>query len=122
MIDYFALLNEPRRPWIDPELLKAKFLSLSAEVHPDRVHSVSDSEKDSANQRFVELNAAYHCLREPRDRLLHLLELESCEKPKKVQPVGAGTTELAMELGQLCRAVDTFLAERAKVSSPVLKV
>ena len=120
MIDYFALLDEPRRPWLDLELLKAKFLSLSAKVHPDRIHSASD--KDSAEQPFVELNAAYHCLREPRDRLLHLLELESGEKPKKVQAVAAGTTDLAMEIGQLCRAVDRFLAERAKVSSPLLRV
>jgi DnaJ-domain-containing protein 1 len=122
MTDYFAFLHEPRRPWLDPELLKARFLALSAEVHPDRVHGASAAEKDSANQRFVDLNTAYHCLREPRDRLVHLLELESGEKPKKVQPIAADTTELAMEVGQLCRAVDSLIAERAKVSSPLLKV
>ena len=37
MADYFALLDEPRRPWLDPEELKAKFHALTATVHPDRV-------------------------------------------------------------------------------------
>ena len=57
MIDCFALLNEARRPWIDPELLKQKFLTLSAEAHPDRVHNASEPEKRAAQQRYTELNA-----------------------------------------------------------------
>jgi TPR repeat protein len=35
----FALLSEPRRPWLDAEPLKQRFLARSNEVHPDRVHS-----------------------------------------------------------------------------------
>jgi hypothetical protein len=37
MQDAFALLNEPRRPWLEAEALKQKFLALSSAVHPDRV-------------------------------------------------------------------------------------
>jgi len=122
MTDYFALLNEPRRPWLDPESLKAKFFQLSAEVHPDRVHGASEAEKQLANQRYVELNAAYNCLREPKTRLQHLLELETGAKPKDIQQIPERTMELFMEVGQLCRAADAFLAERAPVTSPVLKV
>jgi len=36
MTDYFALLDEPRRPWLDVSSLKQKFLARSSEVHPDR--------------------------------------------------------------------------------------
>ena len=75
-MDCFALLGEPRRPWLDAEALKAKFLTRSAEVHPDRVHQSSEADKLAANQRYTELNAAYNCLREPRHRIRHLLELE----------------------------------------------
>src|SRR5438128_12515999 len=83
MIDYFALFNEPRRPWLDGELLKAKFLQLSAEVHPDRVHGASAADKQRAHERSAELNAAYNCLREPKSRLQHLLELETGARPKQ---------------------------------------
>ena len=122
MIDYFALFNEPRRPWLDGELLKAKFLQLSAEVHPDRVHGASAADKQRAHERSAELNAAYNCLREPKSRLQHLLELETGARPKQVEQISPGTMDLFMKIGQLCREADGFLAERSKVSSPLLKV
>lgn len=122
MADNFALLNEPRRPWLDADLLKQKFLQLSAEVHPDRVHSASEAEKETANKRYAELNAAYNCLKEPKERLLHLLELESGAKPKDVQRIPPGTMDLFVEVGQMCRDVDGFLTEKGKVTSPLLKV
>ncbi|MDB6121313.1 MAG: hscB [Pedosphaera sp.] len=122
MIDNFALLNEPRRSWIDPDALKTKFLALSSEVHPDRVHNASEAEKQAANQRYSELNAAYNCLREPKERLQHLLELELGTKPKDIQRIPAGTMDEFFEVGQLCRQVDTFLTEKSKVTSPMLKV
>src|SRR5260221_13341315 len=109
MKDYFALLTEPRRPWLDLEQLKAEFLALSAEAHPDRVHQASDAEKGSANQRFAELNAAYNCLREAKSRLQHLLELELGSRPKEVQEIAPETMDLFMEVGQLCREVDRFI-------------
>ena len=34
MPDYFALLNEPRRPWLDADLLKQKFLALAPTLIP----------------------------------------------------------------------------------------
>lgn len=122
MTDFFALLGEPRRPWLDPDALKQKFLQLSTEVHPDRFHSTSEEEKQRANQRYAEVNAAHSALRETRDRLLHLLELEAGAKPKDVQRIPPGTMDLFVEVGQLCREVDTFLVERSKVTSPLLKV
>ena len=79
-MDYFALLNEPRRPWLDEELLKAKFLELSSEVHPDRIHGAPEGEKQRANQRFADLNSAYHCLREPKTRLQRQLRLVALEQ------------------------------------------
>jgi DnaJ-domain-containing protein 1 len=122
MIDNFALLGEPRRPWLSAELLKKKFLELSAEVHPDRIHSAPEAEKVAANKRYADLNAAYNCLREPKERLLHLFELESGAKPKDIQRIPPGTMDLFVEIGQTCRDTDAFLAEKTKVTSPLLKV
>ena len=122
MTDAFVLLNEPRRPWLDVEALKQKFLPLSGESHPDRIHSASEEEKQRATSRYAELNAAHNTLREPRDRLLHLLELELGAKPKDVQRIPVGTMDLFVEVGQLCRDVDAFIAQRVNVTSPLLKV
>jgi hypothetical protein len=122
MIDNFSLLSEPRRPWLDIDALKGRFLQLSATVHPDKVHTASEAEKATANQRYAELNAAYSCLKEPKERLLHLLELEHGAKPKDVQRIPPGTMDLFVEVGQTCRDTDNFLGARTKVTSPLLKV
>ncbi len=127
MTDYFALLDESRRPWMDPASLKTKFLALTAEVHPDRVHTASEAEKQAANQRYAELNSAYNCLREPKGRLRHLLELERGSKPESVQKISPATMDCSLEVSRLCHEglcheADAFLAGRAKAISPMLKV
>jgi DnaJ-domain-containing protein 1 len=122
MTDNFALLNEPRRPWIDEDLLKQKFLALSSEAHPDRVHQLSAMEKEHAGARFSELNAAYNCLREPKERLRHLLELEAGKKPEDIQNIPPDLMEAAFEIGQTCKGADALLAEKARVTSAILKV
>jgi curved DNA-binding protein CbpA len=122
MTDYFALLKEQRRPCIDTELLKQKFLALSAEVHPDRVHGAEESRKRAAQERYAELNAAYNCLREPKERLAHLLELETGAKPKHVQNVPSDLMDAFMEITNVCRGADAFLAEKSTTSSPLLRL
>lgn len=122
MTDYFALLKEQRRPWIDTDLLKQKFLAFSAEVHPDRVHGADDSQKRTAQEHYAELNAAYNCLREPKERLAHLLELETGAKPKQVQNVPSDLMDAFMEITNTCRGADAFLSERNATTSPLLKL
>lgn len=120
MIDHFAVLNEPRRPWLDPDEVQAKFVSLSAATHPDRVHTASVEERDAANQRFTELNAARHCLSEPRRRLRHLLELERGASLSSLEQLPSRTAERYFKLGQTCREIDRFLADRPEAVSPLL--
>jgi hypothetical protein len=122
MIDYFALLDEPRRPWLDVESLKSRFLAKSAEVHPDRLHQAAKEEQDTATRCYADLNAAYNCLREPKERLQHLLLIEHGAKPVGIDSVPGELMELFMEAGKLCRAVDVFLAERSAITSPLIKV
>src|SRR4051812_29960973 len=97
--DFFALLEEPRRPWVEMEPLKAKFLALSSRVHPDRLHNASEGDKLLATDRYASLNAAYNCLRETKERLGHLLELELGAKPGDVQKIPSDALGLFMEIG-----------------------
>ncbi len=122
MTDCFTLFDEPRRPWLDAAALKAKFLARSSAVHPDRVHSAPEAERATAQECYTALNAAFNTLREPKDRLQHLLELESGAKPGNIQSTPAELTDLFFEVGRLCRDVDFFLLEKERTQSPLLKV
>jgi DnaJ-domain-containing protein 1 len=122
MTDYFVLFDEPRRPWLDAEALKQKFLALSATVHPDRVHNLAEAERAAAQERYTELNTAYNCLREPKERLPHLLQLELGALPKDIQRIPSDLMDLSLEVGKACREADAFLAEKAAVTSPLLLV
>jgi curved DNA-binding protein CbpA len=120
--DYFALLDEPRRPWLDAEALKKKFLALSANAHPDKIHSASQAERSAAAKKFAELNAAYNCLLEPKSRLRHLLQLELGAKPQDVQQIPPALADLFAEVATTCRNTDAFLAEKERSTSPLLQV
>jgi DnaJ-domain-containing protein 1 len=120
--DYFGLLNETRRPWLEPEALHQKFLVLSASIHPDRVHHLGEAERAAAQERYVELNAAYRCLREPKERLRHLLELELGALPKEIQRVPPDLMDGFVEISQACREADAVRSEKLKTTSPLLQV
>jgi curved DNA-binding protein CbpA len=122
MTDFFSLLDEARRPWLDPDSLKKKFLALSGQAHPDRVHNADKSQKDAAHQRYTEINAAYNCLRDPKERLRHLLELERGSKPGDLQQIPQGLMDMFTQVSQVCRETDSFLAEKEKINSPLIKL
>jgi DnaJ-domain-containing protein 1 len=122
MIDCFALLNEPRRPWLDPDRLKQKFLGLSAQYHPDRIHGAGSAEKAAAQNVYIDLNAAYQCLADSKSRLRHLLELELKSKPAEIQQIPEDLMELFMAVGVLTRKIDAFLKEKSAMASPLLRI
>lgn len=121
MTDYFALLKEPRQPWLDAGALKDKFMALSAQCHPDKFPGVSPEEKEEIGNRYSELNTAWQCLSQTRLRLLHLIELEAGTKPADVQRIPSGTGEFFMEVGQTCSQAGKFLQEKPLSDSPMLK-
>jgi DnaJ-domain-containing protein 1 len=120
--DYFALLDEPRRPWLEADSLKQKFLARSANLHPDKISSANESDKSAASKKFAELNAAYNCLAAPKTRLLHLLELELGAKPKDIQQIPDGLADLFAEVATVCRQADQFISEKSQAASPLVQV
>ena len=120
--DFFALLGEPRRPWLDADEVQSRFLARSAEVHPDRVHNAPEEERAEANRSFAALNAACRCLRDPKHRLRHLLELERAMPLANLERVPSSATEFYFQLGKTAREADLFLAERSKAVSRLARV
>jgi DnaJ-domain-containing protein 1 len=71
MTDYFRLLGQPRRPWLDEEDLKNAFHARTLQAHPDVAST------DEAASSFATLNEAYRTLRQPKLRIDHLLAFEN---------------------------------------------
>jgi hypothetical protein len=99
MTDYFALLGEARRPWLEPEKLKEKYYALSRAGAPD-----------------AELNEAFRVLSDPKLRLHHLLILEGAELTAG-RPVPPSVAELFWNTGTLLREIDRWLLRNAEATS-----
>ena len=95
MIDYFALLDEVRRPWLVPEKLKEKYFALSRVAAPD-----------------AQLNEAYRVLSDPQLRLHHLLILEGADLVAG-RPVPPSVAELFWNTGTLLREVERWLLQNS---------
>ncbi len=115
MTDHFALLGEPRRPWLEEEALKARFHALTAEHHPDVAGT------DAGSPPFAALTVAYGVLNNPRARLRHLLELEAPEEPFRGVAAPPSVGELFLEMGAKKQALDGFLKKRTAAGSALAK-
>ncbi len=114
MIDYFEILNQPRRPWLDSQSLKVAFNQMAARRHPD-VESTGDG------ALFIELNSAYATLRQPALRLRHLLELVQPGANAGSRVIPSGLSDVFMELAARRGGLESFLEKQSKASSPLVR-
>jgi curved DNA-binding protein CbpA len=112
MTDYFALLDQPRAPWLDPDALKVIFHRKTLEQHPD-----STGGEEGA---FAELNEAYQVLQDPKRRLHHLLSLEHLA-PLANQTVPEDLQELFLQIGRLTQRTTQLLDRLKAASTPLSK-
>jgi len=95
MTDYFALLDQPRAPWLDLEDLKEAYRRKTLETHPD----TGGAERTDA--RFAEINKGFQILEDPKRRLQHVLELEGRPPPASGQSVPGPLHDLFPKVGAL---------------------
>ncbi|MFL6584947.1 MAG: J domain-containing protein [Chthoniobacterales bacterium] len=87
MTDYFRLLGQARRPWLDENELKNAYHARTFDAHPD-VNPGGDA------AAFAGLNEAYRTLRDPKLRVEHLLHLEESNAGTGAGSVPAVVQEL----------------------------
>lgn len=121
MTDFFALLELPRSPWLEVAAVKERFATKSGPVHPDRVHQADDATRAAATTRYAELNAAQQCLADTRQRLRHLIELETGQPPSDVGVVPPHISELFFKVGQSLRTVDELVHQKRAATSPMVQ-
>lgn len=118
MTDYFALLDQPRRPWLEPEQVKQAFHARALQVHPDA--QLQQEARPSSDALFAQLNEAYQVLQDPKRRLQHLLRLEGYPPdrtpgatPPQIEqlfPMVAAATQRAAMVAQQSAAATNLLA------------
>jgi curved DNA-binding protein CbpA len=104
MTDFFALLHQPRQPWLDQDTLKEKFYQLTRVMHPD----VRPKETTT---KFEHINEAYRVLSDPKLRIQHLLALEGSHlssAPDQDLPVDL--QELFLQIGALSQKTQSIPA------------
>lgn len=114
MIDHFAILGQPRRPWLDSEKLRDAFHELSATLHPDVAGS------GDATQ-FAQMNAAYIVLREPAARVRHLLELDLPRSLERSYAIPEILAALFGEIAPLRGRFEAFLRRRNAASTAIAR-
>jgi hypothetical protein len=112
MTDYFALLQQPRQPWLEPEQLKQKYQQLTLTAHPDRAGS------DESSVDFAMVNEAYRVLADPKLRLQHLLQLQGTD-PNAGQSIPQELLDLFSRVGNFVQTTDRLL-QRASVTRNAL--
>ncbi|MCA1660507.1 MAG: hypothetical protein LC642_08250 [Verrucomicrobiaceae bacterium] len=113
MIDLFALLEQPRRPWLDEHAVKEAFHRLAFAAHPDQPGGQSDASAD--------LNAAFVTLRDPVKRLRHFLELEDPTILRQPGSVPDDLGELFPRVAAAREALTRFAERRRNAASAVAR-
>jgi curved DNA-binding protein CbpA len=113
MIDYFAVLDQPRVPWLDPASLKDAYHRKTLQAHPDT------ATPGNADNSFAELNEAYQVLQDPKRRLHHLLELEGNAPSSANQSVPQELHDLFPAIGALAQRANLLL-EKLRTASNAL--
>jgi curved DNA-binding protein CbpA len=107
MTDHFAVLGQPRRPWLDPEQLKHEYQRLTFAGHPDRQTDAAANKPD-----FGAVTDAYRVLSNPKLRLQHLLALEKEPSDRENSALSADLADTFMETAALIASVDDLLKRK----------
>jgi DnaJ-domain-containing protein 1 len=117
MTDLFALLDQRRRPWLDPEALRAAFHERTLRQHPDAQASCADG--SSADADFARINEAFQTLSDPKLRLQHLLALAGHASTSRFDSVPANIADLFPAIAQVTQEA-TRVAEKAAGATSAL--
>lgn len=122
MTDHFKRLGLTPRPWLELAVVDEVYLAASSNTHPDLVHGESGDQRKAAEEASATLNQAYTCLRSPRLRLRHFLELERGAPVTDLHEIPDDLMALFMDVGKQVGSMDAAIRALEGVSSPLLKV
>jgi curved DNA-binding protein CbpA len=114
MTDFFALFDQPRQPWLEPNVIKEKYHQLTRLAHPDAASSKTDIE-------FEAINEGYRVLSDTRLRIQHLLALDGRSRRTGESAVPGDLQDLFLEIGPLTQKTQRYLGDTAGASSALTR-
>ena len=115
MRDLFAVLGEPRQPWVDLEKLEERYKQLSLTTHPDRLAVPATND-----QPFSGISEAYRVLKDPKQRIQHLLQLEGHAAGKE-NSVPQSLLPLFSQIGDFIARITNLWQRRGESSNAISK-
>jgi curved DNA-binding protein CbpA len=113
MRDLFAVLGEPRQPWLDLDELQERYHRLGLTNHPD-VKTLD------APGEFASITEAYRVLSDPKLRLQHLLQLEGND-PAQNAAVPESLLELFSRTSDFLTRAAKFWSRREEATNALSK-
>lgn len=113
MPDHFAILAQPRRPWLDAEALKDAFHRATAQEHPDVA--------GGSGENAAAINAAYAVLSQPSARLRHLLALEWPDFAPAPAAIPATLADFFGRIATLRQSSAVLAKKEAAAQSPLAR-
>ena len=110
MTDYFALLDQPRRPWLDLEKLQQAFHEKSRIAHPDA---------GGTEAAFAHVNEAYQVLQSPKRRLQHLLALEGQSPTAAGHKIADKVADLFQSVAGATQEAERVLQKFSNAGNPL---
>lgn len=114
MSNAFQVFNLEPAAYVDTDALKNRYLTLSAQSHPD-----SSSAPDPA--QFILIQKAYECLSSDRLRLMCLLGVLGEDETKSLINVSQELGDLFMEVATQLAHADSLIKERTQAESNLEK-
>ena len=104
LIDHFATFGIPHTLTTLPAVLERRFHELQRSYHPDKHVTAEEAARSTALDRSSSINQAYRVLRDPHQRMKHLLAIHglSVESQKQVpQSLLMAVMEVQEKLAEL---------------------
>ncbi len=118
MIDYFALLDQPPLPWLDPDELKNIYHAKTLQAHPDaQAKRVAEQKQPT----LVSLNEAYQVLQDPKRRLHHLLNLKGCAPTSSGRAIPKQLGDFFPTVGSLSQRANRLLQDAQSTSNTLTR-
>ncbi|MCS1408148.1 MAG: Co-chaperone protein HscB [Verrucomicrobia subdivision 3 bacterium] len=119
-VDFFAVLGLPRTPWIDADRLKAHYLEIARQSHPDQAEEPES--KQAPNQPdSATVNEAYQVLGNDVTRLVHFLALETGHDTAQERDVPKQLVDVFMGLSPLFHEADQTIQLLRVEQTPILR-